>query len=79
MKTFYSVRYNSWIIGESIGMLIAWFDDLEKARAFSRLDFTDNVIVHNCTTKSTIAAYNERVERSDYILKGVMDNDSKRI
>ena len=74
MKTFYSVKYNSWIIGESIGMMYTWFDDLEKARAFSRLNYTESVVAHNCTTKSTIDAYNERVERSDYILKGVINN-----
>ena len=33
MKTFYSVRYNTWLIGENIGMFTAWFDNLEKARA----------------------------------------------
>lgn len=37
--------------------------------------YTDNIIVHNCTSKRTIAAYNERVERSNYILKGVIDYD----
>lgn len=72
MKTFYSVKYNSYLIGESMGMLYAWFDNLEKARAFSRLDYTDNVIVHNCINKQRIAAYNERVKRSNYILKGVI-------
>lgn len=60
MKTFYSVKYNTW------------FDNLEKARAFSKLNYTDNMIVHNCTSKRRIAAYNERVERSNYILKGVI-------
>ena len=75
MKTFYSVKYNSWIIGESIGMMYAWFDNLEKARAFSKLNYTDGVVVHNCISKRTIDAYNERVERSDYILKGVIDHD----
>lgn len=74
MKTFYSVKYNSWLIGASAGILTAWFDNLEKARAFSRLNYTESVVAHNCTTKSTIAAYNERVERSDYILKGVSEN-----
>ena len=74
MKTFYSVKYNRWTIGESIGMLYAWFDDLEKARAFSELNYTDDIVVHNCISKQRIAAYNERVERSDYILKGVMKN-----
>lgn len=72
MKTFYTVRYNTWLIGENIGMLTAWFDNLEKARAFSKLNYTDNIIMHNCTSKRTIAAYNERVERSNYILKGVI-------
>ena len=38
MKTFYSVKYNSWLIGASAGMMYAWFDDLEKARAFSKLN-----------------------------------------
>ena len=75
MKTFYTVRYNAWLIGENIGMLTAWFDNLEKARAFSKLNYTDNIIVHNCTSKRSIAAYNERVERSNYILKGVVDHD----
>ena len=75
MKTFYTVRYNTWLIGENIGMLTAWFDNLEKARAFSKLNYTDNIIVHKCTSKRTIAAYNERVERSNYILKGVIDYD----
>lgn len=75
MKTFYSIKYNTWLIGESTGMLLAWFDDLEKARAFSRLNYTDNIIVHNCTSKRTITAYNKRVERSNYILKGVIDYD----
>lgn len=74
MKTFYSIKYNSWLIGESAGMMYAWFDDLEKARAFSRLDFTESIVVHNCTTKSRIASYKERVKRSDYILKGVIDH-----
>lgn len=72
MKTFYSVKYNTWLIGDSADMLLAWFDNLEKARAFSRLNYTDNIIVHNCTNKRTIAAYNERVIRSNYILKGVI-------
>lgn len=75
MKTFYSIKYNTWLIGKSAGMLLAWFDDLEKAQAFSKLNYTDNIIVHNCTNKRTIAAYNERVERSNYILKGVIDYD----
>ena len=75
MKTFYSVKYNSWIIGESIGMMYAWFDDLEKARAFSRLNYTDDIVIHNCSNKRTIDAYNESVQRSDYILKGVIDHD----
>ena len=74
MKTFYSVKYNSWLIGASAGIFTAWFDNLEKARAFSKLDYTDNVVTHNCTSKQRIAAYNERVERSDYILKGVINN-----
>ena len=75
MKTFYSVRYNTWLIGENIGMFTAWFDNLEKARAFTKLNYTDNIVVHNCTSKRSIAAYNERVERSNYILKGVVDHD----
>lgn len=75
MKTFYTVKYNTWLIGESAEMLLAWFDDLEKARAFSKLNYTDNIVVHNCTSKRRIAAYNERVKRSDYILKGVVDHD----
>lgn len=79
MKTFYTVRYNTWLIGESAGMLLAWFDDLEKARAFSKLNYTDSVVVHNCTSKRSIAAYNERVERSDYILKGAIKNVCKRV
>ena len=74
MKTFYSVKYNTWLIGASAGMMFAWFDDLEKARAFSKLDFTESIVVHNCTTKSTIDAYNERVVRSYYILEGVINN-----
>ncbi len=73
MKTFYTVKYNTWLIGESAGMLLAWFDNLEKARAFSRLNYTDNIIVHNCSDKRRIAAYNERVECSNYILKGVIE------
>ena len=72
MKTFYSIKYNSWLIGESAGMMFAWFDNLEKARAFSRLNYTDDIIIHNCSNKRTIDAYNERVARSNYILKEVL-------
>ena len=62
-KTFWTVENN---VRWEASPTLAWFDDRDKAVAFSKQDYTDKPVARVARTKKTIEQYNENVARSQY-------------
>lgn len=58
-KTFYSVRYMA--LGADKASM-AWFDDYERAKEFSKSDFRDNPVRHTFSDPKKIKEAEELVQ-----------------